>query len=166
MVYTIFVKNSLIILDVGKCIISGCYFLEINFKLNSLWHEVGLYKLPNLTVNPFLVGLDIYLFSFLRDKKVLIFDDTNVNILSNSTEFSEYLNDFANKNYILCINVCTKVTNTSKSCINHIFIKHFKVSFVSPYVIKIDFTDHYNLAICFNFKADNLKFNRGTGNEN
>jgi len=66
---TIFVKYRLIISDVGKCIISGCNSLEINFKLNILRYKViGLYKSPSLTVNPFLVGLDNYLSSILSDK--------------------------------------------------------------------------------------------------
>ncbi|KAF0756947.1 RNA-directed DNA polymerase from mobile element jockey [Aphis craccivora] len=46
----------------------------------------------------------------------------NINILDNTCDVSKYLNILASSNFISCINNFTRITNVSKSCIEHTFI--------------------------------------------
>lgn len=69
----------------------------------------------------------------------------NINILDNTCDVSKYLNILASSNFISCINNFTRITNVSKSCIEHTFIND--ISNLSSYIIKTDITDHYSLAI-------------------
>ena len=49
----------------------------------------------------------------------------------------------ASKGFISCINKYTRVSNTSQSCIDHIFINNIDTGSVNSYILKSDVTDHY-----------------------
>ncbi|KAF0706694.1 Reverse transcriptase domain-containing protein [Aphis craccivora] len=51
----------------------------------------------------------------------------------------------ASYNYISCIDSYTRVTETSMSCIDHIFIRNIYISKANFFVIKTDITDHFSL---------------------
>lgn len=58
----------------------------------------------------------------------------------------------ANFNMILCINNYTRVSNNSKSCLDHIFINNHLNNKIESYIIKCTITDHYATALnfCYN----------------
>jgi len=49
----------------------------------------------------------------------------------------------ASKGFISCINKYTRVSNTSQSCIDHMFINNIDTDSVNSYILKSDVTDHY-----------------------
>jgi len=128
-------------MDLSINIITDCNSIEINFKYNLHNYKIiGIYRSPSLAINNFLMGIDSYLSDISINDKVIICGDMSINILDKSSEVSNYLNITASYNFISCIDSYTRVTETSMSCIDHIFIRNIDISKPNSFVIKTDIT--------------------------
>jgi len=69
----------------------------------------------------------------------------NIDILNcnNSTLTTKYINLMTEYHFIFCINSLTRVSQHSKSCIDHIFVKSFSVQNIKSFVFNSDLTDHF-----------------------
>ena len=56
---------------------------------------------------------------------------------------NDYLNVLAKHEYISCINNSTRVTESSNTCIDHIFFKNVESNKISSNILRCDITDHY-----------------------
>jgi len=148
-------------MDLSTNIITDCNSIEINFKYNLHNYKIiGIYRSPSLVINNFLMGIDSYLSNISVNDKVIICGDMNINILENSSDVSNYLNILASFNFISCIDSYTRVTDSTMSCIDHIFIRNIDISKANSFVIKTDITDHFSLAFFIKEDfIDNLKDN-------
>lgn len=66
----------------------------------------------------------------------------------------DYLNIMASNNFISCINNYTRVTNTTKTCIDHIFSKNIDLQCINSFILKCNITDHYGTIIQFSHKLN------------
>jgi len=85
----------------------------------------------------------MYVNSINNSYSSIICGDKNIDILNNSFTSTEYPNILSSREFILCINKYTCVSNTSQLCIEHMFIKNIDTDFVNSYIVKSDLTDHY-----------------------
>jgi hypothetical protein len=132
----------------GSALVSDCNSIEINFKYNlHNYRIIGIYSSPSLVINNFLMGIDSYLSNISVNDKVIICGDMNINILEKSSDVSNYLNIMTSYNFISCFDSYTRVTETTKSCIDHIFIRNIDISKANSFVIKTDITDHFSLTL-------------------
>lgn len=81
--------------------------------------------------------------------------DINIDIHSNvnSVDKDVYLNILYDAGFVSCIDKYTRVTDVSKTCIDHIFVKHYDYSEVSSAILKTDLTDHYVVSAKSNYLA-------------
>ncbi|KAF0696164.1 RNA-directed DNA polymerase from mobile element jockey [Aphis craccivora] len=151
---TIFVKNNIKILNVNINIIPFCNSIELQLENDSIkFTIIGIYRSPNNNVEQFLINLEKYLQLVINIKHIIISGDIiNINILDNSNIVDNYLDTMANFNMISCINNYTRVSNNSKSCLDHIFINNLLNNKIESYIIKCTITDHYATALnfCYN----------------
>lgn len=90
---------------------------------------ICIYRLPNDNIDIFINGLDLFL-SQINVKFLCIFSgdnsDINTDIMKSSNNSNDYLNIMARNGYLSSINNFTTETNSSKTCIDHIFVNNCK----------------------------------------
>jgi len=75
--------------------------------------------------------------------------DLNINIMDANLS-NDYLNIMASNNFISLKYNLTRVTNTTKSCIDHIFTKNIDMHCINSFILECNKTDHYGTIIQFN----------------
>lgn len=65
---------------------------------------------------------------YSNNDKIIICNDMNINILKKSNDVSNYINILASFKFYFIIDSYTRVTDTSRTCIDHIFIKNINIS--------------------------------------
>lgn len=132
-------------------------FVSFDFEVDSyLFSVVAVYRLPSTIVLQFIEELDI-LVSQIDNNRICIFTgDININILDlNDNIANRYLNILAKNGFYSCINKATRVTTTSKTAIDHVFVrKPFRHCLsLTPTILQCDITDHY--AVLLQICSDN-----------
>lgn len=135
---------------------------QIQFQLNNnVFTILAIYRSPSNDVNMFLQELDNYLSRNNRsnNEMLTLIGDINIDILTNKNrnKVDEYLNLLTSHHLVSCINDYTRISDTSKSCLDHIFVSADHLSKTIPLVYKVSLTDHY--AVILNIKT-NLKVHR------
>jgi len=67
--------------------------------------------------------------------------------MKNSNNSNDYLNLIAKYEYISCINNFTRVTESSNTFIDHIFIKNIELNKITSNLLRCDTTDHYAITL-------------------
>jgi Endonuclease/Exonuclease/phosphatase family. len=149
-------------------------FLSLKiYKYNKEFIIHAIYRSPNSNLPIFLEEIKQILPSAIDNNKVKILTgDININIQNNNDNTQEYLNILAEKGYKSLVNCATRVTETTESCLDHIFagpIKSINENFSSfmlynsttdhyPVILKIS-TDSYSKTKQNNFKHSNTQTN-------
>lgn len=154
---TIFIKESIKLTNIKENVISNSNAIELSFEyLSNNFIITCIYRSPNDNIGLFLNGLEMYLNSINKSHRSIICGDINIDILNQNNPLTsiEYLNIIASKGFISCINKYTRVSNTSQSCIDHMFINHIDTDSVNSYILKSDITDHYATILYIQNDAD------------
>lgn len=107
---------------------------------------VAAYRSPSTLPNVFVEDIrNFFMNSDMNKVDYFIFvGDINIDILKNTDSTVEYLNIMSEFGLISTINDYTRCQDTSKSCIDHMFIKtKSEYEFLLPIIIKTSLTDHY-----------------------
>lgn len=164
---TVFIKNSLKIINIAYNMITDCNSIEISLDIgNKYINIIGIYRSPNTNIDNFLESLNNYL-EHLDDynKRYIIAGDLNINIMDANLS-NDYLNIMAINNFISCINNFTRVTNTTKSCIDHIFTKNIDKHCINSFIPECSITDHYGTIFQFNHQLNPTNTHINKNNEN
>ncbi|XP_039292283.1 uncharacterized protein LOC120353277 [Nilaparvata lugens] len=111
-----------------------------------------VYRCQGLDLSNFIGGLedryDDRRNSF-NDTIEIIAGDINCNILLNQINniSNRYLDALYEAGFVSCVNVPTRRTAFTSTCIDHIFVKHVDVEALRPAVLRCDITDHYATSI-------------------
>lgn len=118
---------------------------------------IGIYRSPNSNKDNFVIGLNDYL-QLLNDSNVysIIAGDININIINPDISF-DYLNTMATHNFISCINESTRITNHSRSCLDHIFTKNINSDNIQAFIPKCKITDHFGTIVLIENSVNNIK---------
>lgn len=127
--------------------------LLLNFIYNNrVIHLLALYRLQKYTVETFLQELNITLSKpvVTQSKNMFIVGDVNINILLEENRLvDEYNILLAKHGFESLITVPTRVTETTSTCIDHIFVRMASRDAVSLHsaVIECDVSDHCMTAV-------------------
>lgn len=134
------------ILSANSCI-SSFTLNNMNFVINSI------YRPPSCKADIFVSSLNSYLESGVLNKVdyYIIIGDINIDISeSNNTDSTlkdEYLNILGCNGFLSAINEPTRVTEESKSCIDHCFVKTRNYSNCIGVIIPTNITDHSMISL-------------------
>lgn len=103
---------------------------------------VGLYRSPSGNIDNFINSLNDYLEQLNNNEYYIIAGDININIQDQNIS-SDYINTMASHKFVSCINESTRVTNNTKSCIDHICIRNLDVLNTQAFILKCKIADHY-----------------------
>ena len=121
---------------------------ELIFKKNvSLKHIiVAIYRPPNGNVDEFIATLNLILSNdFLKDKKIFIAGDMNINIMAQSNDSENYLYMLNSYYFLPAITKPTRYNSNIATNLDHIFINNL-LPFSSA-VIATMLSDHHGTAI-------------------
>lgn len=146
--------------DVTAHKLNDCTSVLVEFKKNKLTIPLlCIYRTPSIAnTDNFTQSLEEIL--TCSKVKPIIIGDININI-ENKTDLrvDNYLNTLATFGYISVINKPTRVTETTSSCIDHIFVpetvkEHMEITGI---ILKTSITDHFTEFLIL--KNDNLATN-------
>lgn len=63
----------------------------------------------------------------------------------------------ATHNFISCINECTRITNHSSSCLDHIYTKNITSDNIQAFIPKCKITDHFGTIVLIENSVNNIK---------
>lgn len=142
-----------------------CQFTYSNTNFGIL----ACYRTPSMNLDVFNSDIENYLQTLKKEQLEFFIGDININL--NNTEdlkVSEYLNNLAQYGYIPYIKENTRVTESTASCIDHIFIRGENacgnVYKIIPVVLESSVTDHYPVIVSIILK--NKETNRKVKTKN
>lgn len=140
--------------------------LQVDFIINGQnYYLMTAYRSPTMNCDLFMNDLERYCETIKISKKstYVFMGDTNIDILTNSINEKDkdrYLDILYSAGFIECINLPTRETDHSKTCLDHIFIKHFDCNAIRSGVMKTDVTDHYAIMANVGLEFSNDDFTR------
>lgn len=155
-------KNDGVVLYIRDTIVSNVEYiklsetiiLRVTFKIKQHWFGVnGIYRPPSTNIVNFLNDYDQFL-RYINQKNFneILVGDMNIDISNDlDNNVNQYKNILALYGYISCINRPTRVTQTSQTIIDHIFVRNNilknKSMFLRPLVFEDSLTDHYAIGL-------------------
>lgn len=114
----------------------------------------AIYRPPETCALAFINSFEPFLKSSKNDvDHHIIVGDINVDILSEKSISRDYLNMLSANGYLSYINDYTRVSDDSKTCLDHIFIKTKQTEpHILPIIFKYNLTDHYPIIIHIGLK--------------
>ena len=103
----------------------------------------SLYRSHDILIPNFMDHLLMHIVDNTNVSNHFIVGDININILIENKNVSNYLNNYYHFGYRPFINVPTRVTENSQTCIDHIFGKISENTTIIPLVCDLDIADHY-----------------------
>lgn len=137
--------------------INNCNSIKLTVNKNDYNFTVtGIYRSQCHNKDQFITSLGEYLLNenFIGDH--ILCGDININLFDDSIESNSYVNTLAKFGYTSAINDFTRITDNSKTCIDHIFINnYFKLNdsqntdsdALKAYILKTSITDHFSTII-------------------
>lgn len=154
----IYLKNTLHVISVSELNIQNITALEIVFKKSKTDFLIyPLYRSPNSNVDSALNELNdtiLYRSTLIAAKFKIILGDINIDLLKPSKIKEDYSLMMAQFGFLPLIKNITRPT--SKTCIDHLFLKTKSYKNLLPIVVHTNITDHYPT----NFSIGNLSANR------
>ena len=133
------IEHSNKVISIGEI---KALFTEIKTH-NGQIYLTSLYRTHEIAVPNFINHLLAHIIDNNNIKNHFIIGDLNINILLESLHVNEYLNNYLQFGYKSFINVPTRVTKNTQTCIDHIFGRVTDQMDIQPYVCDLDLTDHY-----------------------
>lgn len=113
-----------------------------------LGHEklllTSLYKSHCVAINEFVDDLYAYLVEQKNVRNHLIIGDMNIDLLHENAKINNYIINYYENGYHSFINLPTRVTNESATCIDHIFGKLNENIKATPMIYDNGITDHFS----------------------
>ena len=102
-----------------------------------------IYRHPNSNLNSFLENFDLTLRKINKNKsQSIIMGDFNVNLLNETPFVTDYKNTIARNAFFSVVNIPTRVTETTKTAIDHI-LTNITSEEIKPGVLQTDISDHF-----------------------
>lgn len=147
----VFVRADIRVEMVSKSKLHENTFLILNLSVFDLTCQlIAVYRLPSTDVGIFLSDLRDILTQRSKESLCIFTGDINLDLLNkNDLLVNEYLNIMAENGFLSYINKTTRATNTSESCLDHIFICSPAVGKIKleSFILKSDITDHYPIIL-------------------
>lgn len=133
--------------------------LEVKCK-NYFFNLLCLYRLQNFSEKQFIDQIHDVMPN-IKNNTVFI-GDININLLdSNSLHVQNYQNLMGNSGFLSLNNLPTRISATSKSCLDHIFVKSRHIEVFKSAVFDLNLTDHCLLGLVMVNKNCNSIIKKG-----
>ena len=120
--------------------------VKVNADLE--FYVVSLYRPPDSPLALFLAEFSDFLSSnFISTQNLIILGDFNIDLSANNLSGTELLNTFECYMFIPLIDKPTRVCNTSKNILDHVW-SNMDIQFTS-YILETNFTDHFTVISSF-----------------
>lgn len=146
----VLVSNQLtcVQLDIADMISADCILLQISLSHTTVINLLAVYRLHDFPIDMFTNDL-ISAISLINSSDLIINGDMNINILDKNNSIDDYLIRLASLGMKSIINEPTRITDISRTCIDHVFYRtkiNSKLLF-SASVIQTCVTDHMMTAL-------------------
>lgn len=150
----IYVKENLDF-SLSNCdTISSAEYLCMYSKRLDLY-ILACYRSHSFTPSFFITELNTLLKN-CKSKNIVLIGDLNIDILKNDPDSNVYMDFMYDKGFKSCLNIPTRITEKSESCIDHIFIRT-KTFLVKTGCLLNSLTDHYPI-VCKLSTAKSINF--------
>lgn len=164
---SVFNKNDGTIVYVRKNLNPRVNYTQLNqttpVRVEIIINELALgitaiYRPPSTNLGVFMEEMEKYLSELKRNSVEIIVGDINIDILNGNDKMSSlYMNILGSCGFISYINKPTRVTETTSTLIDHIFVRtqmNIKKNFsLNPVIFKCSMTDHYPVGLELDFKG-------------
>ena len=130
--------------------------IEIKRKTDDIFITF-LYRSHSIAIPNFIKDLNLHIESCQNLKNHIIVGDINIDILKLNENSNDYVKNYLNLGFRPFINIPTRVTANSSSCIDHIFGKLPGNASISLMTCDLDVTDHYATMILADTDIDMQK---------
>lgn len=123
-----------------ECSSMDSLLIEIAFTGRPMYF-LCIYRLHSSTISDFCNDLDNVLSGYARSN-LIVLGDINLNILENSNDTDRYSCLMSGLGFNSVVNVPTRVTSVSATCIDHVFIRDYYFGTINYRVEHRGITDH------------------------
>jgi hypothetical protein len=145
----VYVNNCFAVCDEDVCLFGATSIrLNITFGGEQLC-LIAVYRTPSAQLEPFIDDLELFLTNRSRDRAYWLVGDINCCILpgNQNQTAQKYLDALYEAGFISCIDIPTRITANTESCIDHIFTDLKDTGLIRSAVIRCDMTDH-DFTVC------------------
>jgi len=142
--------------------LSEITILRIVFEYNGIKHGLtAFYRLPSASASVFLADFGKYLKELEKQTIEIFAGDVNFDLLDkNNKTVNEYLSITDINGYISYINLPTRVTQDTGSCIDHFFVRNVccegNLKFIGS-IIENTITDHYAIFLTVQYQGEPVR---------
>lgn len=115
---------------------------------------LALYRTHDTDKDLFIDSLGEFYRRNVKNKTYILLGDINLNLLNSDRYVDRYLNVLTEAGFVSCVNLPTRVTAESSSCIDHMFVNHYDYDRVRAAVVHTHVTDHYSTALEITFRLN------------
>lgn len=139
--------------DSTDMITADCVHLKISLSDNKFFELLAIYRLHEYSVDNFTTELDTVL-SKIKAATLMINGDININIIDKSHPSDQYIIKMASHGLKSLVNEPTRVTQISKTCIDHVFYRSKYNSNINceAQVFRTCITDHWTTVAYIRYK--------------
>lgn len=151
----IYVREELL----AECVIlhlTETNLLRITFAVDKMTIGItGSYRSPPVDIKQYITDLDGFFLGLNKQKVEIFVGDININILNDNTDTDSiiYQSILARSGFFSYINKPTRITENTRSLIDHIFVRLGDKQYLGkqltlkPFLFMIDITDHFPIGI-------------------
>lgn len=132
------IKHSNYDVNIGKI---KAIYTELFTNYGKLY-ITSFYRSHGVMISDFIQDIHLYLKSKSHLSNHFIIGDMNIDLLKENNNVHEYLNNYLEYGYNSLINIPTRITTDTISCIDHIFAKYSLDCQITPIVSDLELTDH------------------------
>lgn len=152
----VFVRKELSA-SVKEVVLGDVYGLSLNFMFrNRKFCILAVYRTHDSNKDVFIDALDIYYRNKCKQTSYVFLGDINLDIIQGSAYADRYLNTLLGSGFVSAINIPTRVTEDSRSCIDHIFVDHNDLGRTRAGVLHTHISDHFSTVLDIQFDNDNI----------
>uniref|UniRef100_A0A1B6KKL2 Endonuclease/exonuclease/phosphatase domain-containing protein n=1 Tax=Graphocephala atropunctata TaxID=36148 RepID=A0A1B6KKL2_9HEMI len=117
----------------------------------TLWKKhfniLAIYRTINSNAELFIEQLHDYYDRLEKNKMCIYLGDINLDLLKNDALTDLYKNCLGGAGLVQCIDKPTRITENSKSSIDHMFVRYNDMTDVNAAILETNITDHYSTAL-------------------
>lgn len=143
-----FVSNEVQVNQISNNAFTTADTLLLTIEYNKIYFNLFcLYRLQEFSTKNFIDELEVFL-SQISNNTIYV-GDANLNLFDQSQCIQKYHNLLNNNGFLSLINSPTRITNSSRTCIDHIFVKHKNINVFESAIFDLGITDHCALGLVY-----------------
>lgn len=139
--------------------LGGVYGLSLDFVHQSKqFNLLAVYRTHDTNLDNFTTALEHYYGDMIRHKSYVLIGDVNANLMITDNKTERYLDLLYELGFMCGINEPTRVSRDSRTCIDHIFVRHNNYGSIKTAIIETEITDHYSIYLEIGLTVNKKEF--------